>query len=131
MAVTFYDDALLAKLQKWTAGTEISITGVNETRRLFEVVIDKNNDQPIKLPLITLSRPGGYTILNKNKQPMSYNGLKLIKTPSGAGVVQAIPIGIGYQLDIYTRYFDAHLPMPHSQYTILDIFDILLAIFLG
>lgn len=104
MAVTFYDDALLAKLQKWTAGTEILITGVNETRRLFEAVIDKNNDKPIKLPLLTLSRPGGYTILNKNKQPMSYNGLKLIKTTTGAGVVQAIPIGIGYQLDIYTRY---------------------------
>lgn len=103
MAVTFYDDALLAKFQKWTAGTEVIITGVNETRRLFEILSDKNNDNPIKLPLITISRPGGYTILNKNKQPMTYNGLKVIKTETGAGLLQAIPIGIGYQIDIYTR----------------------------
>lgn len=104
MAVTFYDDALLAKFKKWTAGTEVTITGVNETRRLFEILSDKNNDNPIKLPLITLSRSGGYTILNKNKQPLTYNGLKLIRTESGAGLLQAVPIGIGYQIDVYTRY---------------------------
>ncbi|MBO5712067.1 MAG: hypothetical protein J6R47_04445, partial [Acholeplasmatales bacterium] len=67
MGVRFYDEAFLKKLQKWTAGTQVALTGVNETRRLFETVIDKNNDRSIQLPLIALSRPGGYTILNKNK----------------------------------------------------------------
>ena len=40
MAVRFYDDALLAKLRKWTPEHQVQLTGVNETRRLFEIVAD-------------------------------------------------------------------------------------------
>ena len=69
MAVRFYDDALLQKLNKWAANSPLTITGVNETRRLFEVVSDMNNDRPIQLPLIALSRNAGYSISNKYKQP--------------------------------------------------------------
>lgn len=103
MAVRLYDEALLAKLRKWTADTNVVVTGVNETRRLFEVVADKTNDRPIQLPLIALSRNGGYTILSKYKQPVSYNGGKLIITESAGSKLNAIPIGITYQLDVYTR----------------------------
>lgn len=104
MAVRFYDEALLKKLQKWTAGTEIQITGINETRRLFETVLDKQDDRPIKLPLIALSRNGGYTIQEKYKQPRSYNASTLILTADSGAKLNAIPIGITYQIDIYARY---------------------------
>lgn len=104
MAVTLYDDALLKKLQKWTAGTQMQLTGVNETRKLFERVIDQNNDKPIELPLLALSRNGGYVILNKNKRPISYNGSPLIQGKDRSVQLNAIPIGIAYQLDIYCRY---------------------------
>lgn len=104
MAVRFYDEALLKKLQNWTAGTEVQLTGVNETRRLFEVVLDKQNDSPIKLPLISLSRNGGYIIESKYKQPRSYEGSTMIVTTSTGAKLNAIPIGINYQLDIYTRH---------------------------
>ena len=104
MAVRFYDDALLSKLKKWTADTQVQLAGVNETRRLFEVVSDKTNDSTIKLPLIALSRNGGYTIQEKYKQPRSYNGAKMIVTTDTGAKLNAIPIGITYQLDIYTRY---------------------------
>ena len=60
LSVTFYDDALLQKLNFWTEKTEMTVLGVNETSRLFQVVADKTNDSPIKLPLICLSRNGGY-----------------------------------------------------------------------
>lgn len=106
MAVTLYDDALLKKLQKWTAGTELQITGVNDTRKLFERVADQNNDAPIKLPLIALSRNGGYVILNKNQQAISYSGSTLAKTTEKSVKLNAIPIGIAYQLDIYCRYLE-------------------------
>ena len=106
MGVRFYDEALLSKLKNWTAGTEVVITGVNESKRLFETLLDANNDKALKLPLITLSRSGGYTILNKNKQPLSYTGSTFITTVERSAKVNVIPIGIAYQLDIYTRYLE-------------------------
>ena len=106
MGVRFYDESLLNKLRKWTAGTQVTLTGVNETRRLFEVIADKTNDKQIKLPLISLSRPGGYTILNKNKRPVSYNGSLFTSSDSRGAKVNVIPIGIAYQLDIYCRYLE-------------------------
>lgn len=104
MAVRFYDDALLAKFKKWTADTQVQLTGINETRRLFEVVADKTNDATIKLPLIALSRSGGYTIQEKYKQPRSYNGSKMIVTTDTGAKLNAIPIGVTYQIDIYARH---------------------------
>ena len=103
MAVRFYDEALLKKFQKWTADTQVHLTGINETRRLFEVVADTNNDKPIQFPLIALSRNGGYTIQEKYKQARSYNGNALVITTDSGAKLNAIPIGISYQIDIYTR----------------------------
>ena len=106
MGVRFYDDALLKKLQKWTAGTHLNITGVNDTKRLFEVVADKSNDRPIELPLIALSRNGGYAIQSKYKQPRSFMGHTMAQNEHSGAKLNAIPIGITYQLDIYTKYLD-------------------------
>lgn len=106
MAVKFYDDALLRKLQKWTADTHINVTGVNDTKRLFEVILDKNNDSPIKLPLIALSRNGGYTISRKYKNPLSHNGSTILVNSQKGAKLNAIPIEITYQLDVYTRYLE-------------------------
>lgn len=106
MAVRFYDEALLNKFKKWTAGTEMVITGVNETRKLFEILADNGNDNPIKLPIITISRPGGFTIQQKNKEKLSYAGLPMMDTGTGAALLNAIPITIDYQVDIYTRYLE-------------------------
>lgn len=104
MGVTFYDDALLKKLNLWTAGTNTFVTGVNETKRLFETLADQKNDSAIKLPLLALSRPGGYTILNKNKRVITHDGATMIASGSATAKLNVIPIGINYQLDIYTRY---------------------------
>ena len=106
MGIRFYDTALLDKLKRWTAGTNTVLTGVNETRRLFETTLDSKNDNPITLPLITLSRPGGYAILNKNQRPLAYEGNALIRTDNAGARVSAIPIEINYQLDIYCRYLE-------------------------
>ena len=104
MSVYLYDEALLKKFQKWTRDTQVQLTGVNETKRLFEVVADKNNDKELKLPLIALSRNGGYTILQKYKQPKSYSGATMIQTDSYGAKMNAIPISISYQIDVYARY---------------------------
>lgn len=104
MSAYFYDEALLRKLQNWTRGTNITITGVNDTRRLFEVVADTTNDKPVQLPLVTLSRNGGYTILNKQRRPITFDGTIAGKTQRRGVQLNAIPIELQYQIDIYARY---------------------------
>lgn len=106
MSVKLYDDALLNKFKKWVANTPTILTGVNETKRLFETVIDKNNDKPIQLPLIALSRPGGYSILNKNKRPLTHIGATTVLNEKRGAKLNIVPISISYQIDIYCRYLE-------------------------
>lgn len=104
MSVKLYDDALLAKFKKWVANTPTILTGIDETKRLFETVIDNNNDKPIQLPLIALSRPGGYSILNRNKRPLTHMGVTTVLNEQRGAKLNVVPISISYQIDIYCRY---------------------------
>lgn len=102
--VNLYDEALLAKLNNWTENTDLHIYGPDETRRLFEVIADNTNDKPITLPIICLRRVGGFTILNINQRPLTYDGFAVDGNEEKVLQLNAIPISIRYQLDIYTRY---------------------------
>ena len=106
MSTKLYDDQLVAKLKNWSQKTKIQIFGPDETRRLFEVIADETEDKPIQLPIICLRRPGGYEILNMNKKPLTYDGLTKDATVDKSLQLNAIPINIPYQLDVYTRYFE-------------------------
>lgn len=106
MSVALYDKALIEKLQNWTKDTNLTITGPNETRRLFQVVADNTNDSPIKLPLISLTRVNGFEILSMEKRPLTFDGLDLDKNEKRVLQLNAIPIRIEYQLDVYTRYVE-------------------------
>lgn len=104
MGVYLYDNSLLEKLKTWTSNTNITIVGVNNTNTMFDVIEDTTNDTPVQLPMIQLSRNGGYNVLNKNKKPLTYNALAIGKQGNKKLVLNAIPIEIVYQIDIYTRY---------------------------
>lgn len=104
MSIKLYDDALLNKLQNWTLDTSVTLTGVNESTRLFTTIADTSDDKPIQLPLIALSRPGGFVIEDKYKQPKSYSGVTFSHTKERSAKLNAIKISIPYQLDIYARY---------------------------
>lgn len=99
-----YDDALLAKLESWTQGTQLQIYGVDETTRMFQVIADKQNDRPIQLPIIALTRRPGYVISNVNKQPMTYGAMRKQANDNAGMYLNSIPIVLSYQIDIYTRY---------------------------
>lgn len=106
MSVYLYDESLLQKLKYWTEKTDIHVYSVDETDRLFRTIADNEDDAPIKLPLLCIRRIGGYTISNPNKKPMSFDGLMLegdMETGQTTNL-NAIPISINYQLDVYTRY---------------------------
>lgn len=106
MSVKIYDDALLAKLQRWTVNAPVDVLGVADTKQLFEVISDTTNDKTIKLPLIALRRIGGYKLLNRNKQPRSFDGARVQKEQNSAVKLNQIPIGISYQIDVYTRLME-------------------------
>ena len=106
MSLKLYDDALFNKLNKWVAGTDVHLTSVNDTKTVFETLIDEKYDKSIQLPLITISRNRGYTIQQKYKQPTSFMGARMIATPSGAVSLNIIPIRIQYQIDIYAKYLE-------------------------
>ena len=106
MSVGLYDQAFVNKLQAWTKDTVVTILTPNETKNLFAIIADKNNDEPIKLPLIALKRPGGFSVLRTGKSPLSASGIRLFASNKVGKRLRAIPISIPYQIDIYTRYQD-------------------------
>lgn len=106
MSLKLYDDALIEKLKYWTQDTNITIVSPEQSARLFKVIADTNNDKPIQLPIIALKRIGGYTILHPTKTPLSFDGATLDANTEKASQLNAIPIRIPYQIDIYTRYFE-------------------------
>lgn len=104
MSVTLYDDALLRKFKFWIKDPNLTILGVNESTDLFKYRLDQNNDKPLQLPIIALSRDPSITINSTTKQPITYDGLKIESKGGKTNQLNAIPIVIKYQLDIYTRY---------------------------
>lgn len=47
---------------------------------------------------------GGYSIVNTSKRPLTYDGAVVNQNIETSRSVNAIPITIQYQLDVYTRY---------------------------
>lgn len=107
MSVYLYDEALIRKLKNWTANTQINIYGPEQTGRMFEVIGDKTDDSPIKLPIIAVRRNPTVNILNTNKRPITYDGMKFPELSSSEAKMMklsVIPIDISYQIDVYCRY---------------------------
>ena len=115
MAVRFYDEALKNKIQGWIKDPNIKVLSPSDTTRLFQIKSDEINDKPITLPLISLSRDSSVRIRNANKRVMSFDGVRVRAVdnetkeeinPGRAYKLNAIPVAITYQLDIYTRYYE-------------------------
>lgn len=104
MSVTLYDKALLRKIQYWVKDPNITILGVDQSTDLFKYRLDMNNDKPLSLPIISLSRDSNIVINSVNKKPLTYDGLKVESGNMKTNQLNAIPISIRYQLDVYTRY---------------------------
>jgi len=110
MAVRYYDDAIIQKLQTWLPeDSNLRVLKPDETKRMFSLYAEDKKDAAIKLPLIALSRNNDIELLSSIKQLKSYNGLKLVGVPEktdNTALLNVIPIKLTYQLDIYTKYAD-------------------------
>ena len=105
MAIRYYDKAILDKIKYWVKDPNMRILGPDETTRLFQLEFDQNNDKPISLPLIAISRNNDIEITSTAKKALTYDGAHIAATTKKSQVLNAIPIQLSYQLDIYTKYF--------------------------
>ena len=77
ISVNFYDESIIQKLKYWTEKTDVTVYNVDQSNRLLEVLANKTDDKNIKLPIISLRRPNGFTIINPNKKPLTFDGLSV------------------------------------------------------
>lgn len=105
MSIRYYDQAVCDKIKNWVLDQNMTILSPGDSTRLFQMELDKNNDKPIKLPLISISRDTNIEITNTNKRVLTYDGAHLDATNNLSEVLNAVPIKLSYQIDIYTKYF--------------------------
>ena len=106
MAISYYDDAVTAKIKGWLAeGSVLRVLNPDETNRVIELRAEDSNDAPLQLPLLTISRNKELEITNTIKQSKSFDGLIIQKDATNAATVHmnVIPVKTLYQLDIYTK----------------------------
>ena len=105
MAIRYYDQALTEKIKGWVKDPNLNVLSPNDTSRLFQMKLDQNNDRPLNLPFVALSRDSDIEIISTQRRPLTYDGASLEATKRTTKILNAIPIKLSYQLDIYTRYF--------------------------
>lgn len=106
MAISYYDEAVTQKIKGWLAdSSKLRVLSPDETSRLMQLNAEDNNDQPLTLPLIAISRNKDIEIESAIKQSRSFDGFTLGQDPLTAVTshLNVIPIKTTYQLDIYTK----------------------------
>lgn len=106
MSTRFYDEIIAEKIKNWVKDPNIRILKPDESKRLFQMRADLGNDEPIKLPLIAISRDTDIKIPIHTKRNLSYDGLRIDYKDNKSALLNAIPIEMNYQLDIYTRKYE-------------------------
>lgn len=105
MSIRLYDDAIYKKIQRWVKDPNMKILSPSESTRLFQLRADQTNDKPIVLPMIAISR-GSNINVNATKRAMTEDGQHIYATEDRSLVLNAIPMELSYQLDIYCKYFE-------------------------
>ena len=101
MSVRLYDEAIVTKIKSWVKDDKLKVLKPDETSRLFQMIANMTNDKPITLPLITISRSNEIEIENTSKKMMTYDGMMLDATVNKSLQIDAIPMVLNYQIDIY------------------------------
>lgn len=104
MSVRLYDNALVKKIKNWVKDENVRILSPDETLELFQKIANDKNDEPISLPIISLTRSREVDLDHPHKKMMTFDGMMLDATVDKSLQIDAIPMTLNYQLDIYTRY---------------------------
>lgn len=106
MAISYYDEAITQKIKGWLAdSSKLRVLSPEESSRLIQLQAEDSADQPLKLPLIAISRNKDIEIESTIKQNKSFDGLVIGKNTANNTTVHlnVIPVKTTYQLDIYTK----------------------------
>ena len=109
MAIRYYDEAIANKINSWlpkSKNRKIQVLKPDEVKRLFVIEADERGDKPIQLPLIAISRETQIDVMHPTKRAMSFDGMMLKSDGKHTLQLDAVPISLTYQVDIYTRHFD-------------------------
>ncbi len=108
MGVRLYDEAIVKKIQKWIKDPDMVVLKPNEVSRLWQVRADQKNDEPLTLPLVAISRDPTINIDVATKRSLTCDGANLTKNNAERVTIKldAIPILINYQIDIYTQKYE-------------------------
>lgn len=107
MGIKLYDDAVLEKIKKWfPAESKLKILKPNESKRLFELKADENSDKTLTLPLISIARDPSIGLDIPGRRNLSCDGIKLDASEATTLQLNAIPINVTYQFDIYTKRYE-------------------------
>lgn len=106
MAISYYDEAITQKIKGWLAdSSKLRVLSPDESSRLLQLQAEDSNDEPLKLPLIAISRNKDIEIESAIKQNKSFDGLVIGKDTTNNTTIHlnVIPVKTTYQLDIYTK----------------------------
>lgn len=103
MSVRYYDEALSSKIKSWMVDQTIPVLSPEDSSRLFQILSYEKKDKPLTLPLISLSRDTNLEILNISRRPLTYDGAVVAYNEKSSQLLNAIPIRLTYQLDIFTK----------------------------
>lgn len=106
MAINYYDEAITQKIKNWLAdSSKLRVLSPDESKRLIELSAEDTNDEPLKLPLLSISRNKDIEIESAIKQNKSFDGLIIGQDKQTETTVHlnVIPIKTTYQIDIYTK----------------------------
>lgn len=104
MSIRLYDEAIITKIGNWIKDPNLTILGPEDSRLLFQYTADINDDKPIVLPLISITRDPTIDIRNPNKQVKTFDGAVIQANTNAVELLNAVPISINYQVNIYCRY---------------------------
>ena len=75
MAIGYYDDAVTEKIKSWLADSStLRVLAPDEANRLIQLRAEDSSDEPLKLPLIAISRNKDLEIESTIKQNKSFDG---------------------------------------------------------
>lgn len=103
MSISLYDEAIYNKIQAWLPDERMRVLKVDETAQLFRMAADIKNDKPLTLPLVSIQRKADINLGRSTKSSLSFDGLHLNQTAAQTLQLNAIPVEVNYQIDVYTR----------------------------
>ena len=108
MSVKLYDEAIYNKIYSWfpEGKSKMRILKPDETARMFQINADLSKDEPLTLPLIAISRDRRVGLNIRTKRNLSYDGLVIARNKDKSIQLNAIPIELMYQIDIYTAKYE-------------------------